>query len=426
MTKVLYVCHNHPKNRPGGAEIYAYELYQAIRAAGEFAAVFVAKVGPPLSIDVRHDGTRFALAGADPNDYFFHTRFDEFDRVLWSARSKRLYTDDWRAFLRVQRPDIVHFHHALFLGYDLIRETRRTLPDAAIVYTLHEFVPICQHNGQMIRRETHELCDRASPRRCHECFPELSPQTLFLRERFVKSAFEEVDLFVTPSQHARRRYIDWGIPEEKIVCENYGRIIVPPLPDPPNAGRRMRIGFIGQFTKYKGVDVLLEAMRILERDQRQVLCVVWGANLERTDPRFQERIRALLNETHSSVQLGGRYEQGELPALLSSIDWVVVPSIWWETGPLVIQEAMMHRRPVICSDIGSMIERIEDGVNGLHFSVGDPLSLADTIGRAVNDPSLWDRLRAAIADPHSMPAHLEVISDLYRMVLARNHHRVAA
>ena len=56
---------------------------------------------------------------------------------------------------------------------------------------------------------------------------------------------------------------------------------------------------------------------------------------------------------------------------MAEIDWVVVPSIWWENSPLVIQEAFLHGRPVICSDIGGMAEKVRHGVDGLHFRVGD-------------------------------------------------------
>jgi glycosyltransferase involved in cell wall biosynthesis len=422
--RILYVCHNHPRNRPGGAEIYAYELFCGVRDAGEFEPTFVAKIGPPMSIDTARRDTRFGVAG--PGEYFLFTTRDEFDRVLGTARRKRLYTEDWREFLRVQQPDIVHFQHAMFLGYDMIRETRRALPDAKIVYTLHEFMPICQHNGQMVRRETQELCYAASPRRCHQCFPNIAPQTFFLRERFVKSAFALVDMFVTPSRHARQRYIEWGIEPDRIMTENYGRLLVTPGADPPDAGRRRRIGFFGQMTKHKGVDVLLEAMKLLQQAGSGVQLTLCGANLEHMDPRFQKQIRALLAETEESVRFTGRYEQPELPGLLASVDWVIVPSIWWETGPLVIQEAMMHRRPVICSDIGSMVERITDGQNGLLFRVGDPRALADTILRGVDTDGLWDEIRGRITDPHPMAAHLKTMSALYEGLLARTEGPVAA
>ena len=98
---------------------------------------------------------------------------------------------------------------------------------------------------------------------------------------------------------------------------------------------------------------------------------------------------------------------------MSEIDWVVVPSVWWENSPLVIQEAFMQRRPVICSDIGGMAEKVTDGVDGLHFRAGDPQSLADTIERAVGTPGLWDRLRAGIGEVHPLGRHVANLTDLY-------------
>ena len=146
--------------------------------------------------------------------------------------------------------------------------------------------------------------------------------------------------------------------------------------------------------------------------------VLRGANLDMQLPLFQERVARLLDETAGSVRFTGPYEQADLPAVLSAVDWLIVPSIWWETGPLVIHEALMHRRPVICSNIGSMAERIQDGVNGLHFGVGDADSLADTIRRAVNSPELWHKLRGQITDPHPMDEHLPIVIGIYNHLLA--------
>jgi glycosyltransferase involved in cell wall biosynthesis len=417
--KVLYVSHNHVASRPGGAEMYTHDLYEAVRRSGTFEPFMVSKVGPPMSPDIPHSGTRFALANQDPNEYYFYTRGPEFDPLTGAAHDKHLYTEDWRDFVDLLKPDLVHFQHANWLGFDMLRETRRALPNVPIVYTLHEFEAICHHNGEMVRTKTFELCNAASPRQCHLCFPTVSVPSFYLRERFVRSAFELVDLFIAPSEFLRRRYIAWGIPADKIRTEDYGRFPVNRLPDPPNAGRRKRIGFFGQLTEFKGVDVLLEAMKILIRDRAGVQLTMAGANIEIQTPAFQDRIRTLLKETASSVVFAGRYTQRELPSLLSAVDWVVLPSIWWENSPLVIQEAMMHRRPVICSNIGGMAEHVQDGVTGLHFRVRDSRSLAETIRGAVNNPALWDEMRGKIADPHSMDAHLETITDIYDELLAR-------
>jgi glycosyltransferase involved in cell wall biosynthesis len=104
---------------------------------------------------------------------------------------------------------------------------------------------------------------------------------------------------------------------------------------------------------------------------------------------------------------------------MSAADWVVVPSRWWENSPLVIQEAFQYKRPVICSDIGGMAEKVTDGVNGLHSRVGDHVRLAETIGRAVGTPGLWEQLQAGIPDIFSMEEHVGNLTGIYSDLMER-------
>jgi glycosyltransferase involved in cell wall biosynthesis len=435
-TTVLYVAHNHPHVRPGGAEAYALELYGAIRATPGHDAFFLAKGGPPLSpVGRLHLGTYIAPVGRDEQQYFMFTDGYDYDWLNGTMHNKEFYSWHFTSFLTAVRPDVVHFQHTMFFGYDLLLATRRALPDAPIVYTLHEFMPICHRQGQMVRTVDGSPCDEESPRRCHECFPDVSPQAFFLRKRFVQSHLSLVDRFIAPSAFLRDRYVDWGIPAERIVVEEYGRRPMgrsaeADLPRP----RRDRIGFFGQLTQFKGADVLLEAMVLLQQDPPRpassaagapdddqggptVRAWVHGANLDLQPGEYQNRFRALLEETAPSVRMLGRYAADDIGSLMAAVDWVVVPSIWWENSPLVIQEAFAHGRPVICSDIGGMAEKVTDGVNGLHFRVGDPRSLADAIRRAVETPGLWEHLRAGISPPYEMDRHVPRITSLYRELI---------
>ena len=120
------------------------------------------------------------------------------------------------------------------------------------------------------------------------------------------------------------------------------------------------------------------------------------ANLEVQSQEFQDRFKPLLEETSETVTVAGSYNRSQLAKLMARIDWVVVPSIWWENSPLVIQEAFLHGRPVICSDIGGMAEKVTDGVDGLHFRRGDAEHLAEVIERAARPPACGSSLRAGI------------------------------
>jgi glycosyltransferase involved in cell wall biosynthesis len=110
---------------------------------------------------------------------------------------------------------------------------------------------------------------------------------------------------------------------------------------------------------------------------------------------------------------------------MANLDWVVVPSVWWENSPLVIQEAFHFGKPVICSDIGGMAEKVRDGVDGLHFRAADPRSLAEVIRTAAKTPGLWDRLRAGIRPVYPMDMHAATLGRIYTELLVREPKEVA-
>ncbi|MGH2978158.1 MAG: glycosyltransferase family 4 protein [Solirubrobacterales bacterium] len=415
--KVLFVSHNHPEIRPGGAEGYALDVYEGVREAGQLEPVLLSRSGPPISIGTRyHEGRPITLVNDDPNQYFFYTDMSDWDWVFGRSPKKPALTRFFREFLLEQKPDLVHFQHTMYMGYDILRVTRNALPGVPIVYTLHEYLPICQHNGQMVRTMDRSLCDHDSPRRCHECFPRIPQQTFFMRKRFIQSQLAAVDLFVTPSAWALEQYVRWGIPRERIVHEPHGFVPAHPLPERKRAGARDRFGFFGQFTQFKGADVLLEALASLgERFEGRLW--IHGANLDTAPSEFQDRFRELLDDAGERVRLVGQYDRGDLAKLMARVDWVVIPSIWWETGPLTVGEAFQHGRPVICSDMGGMSEKVVDGLNGLYFRRGDADDLADTMKRAMTTPGLWDELRRGIPPVPAMADHVAALTAHYRRLL---------
>jgi len=130
----------------------------------------------------------------------------------------------------------------------------------------------------------------------------------------------------------------------------------------------------------------------------------------------REEIEAFLAEEATRpieeriVHLNGSYHVDELPA---RVDWCVVPSTWWEIFGLVISEAWMFGKPVICSNVGGPAERVEDEVAGLHFQVGDPRALARTMRRACTEGGLWDRLAAGVPPPPARSAMVDGFMGLY-------------
>jgi len=416
--RVLYIVHNHPALHPGGAEAYALELYEAMRDRPGVEPILLARIGSNVARRrAPHPGTPFSSINDDPNQHFVFTETDHFDFFSLTSREKSLYSRHLSDFLRAQRPDVVHIQHTHFIGLDVLSQIRRVLGDVPILYTLHEFLPICHHDGQMVRTFNSELCSGASPRRCHECFPDITPQDFFLRERFVRGHMDAVDLFIAPSEQLMEKYLRWGVAPERIEVEEYGRVAPHARAGEPRQTRSpANIGFFGQLSAFKGARVMLDAMAQLPADCGAHLWL-HGANLDLQTPEFQAEFAARQDELAGRVTFRGPYLHAELPKLMTDLHWVLVPSIWWENSPLVIQEAFFHGRPVICSDVGGMAEKVRDGVDGIHFRVGDAASLAATIERATSSPRLWRTLCGGVREPYAMDVHSDRLLDRYGKLL---------
>lgn len=411
--RILTVAHNHPEFFPGGGEIMAYQLYEQFRDAG-MDSRFLAATG---RIDREpHQHTPFMAMHNRADEFLFHN--DAFDYFNQSHRDPAFLAREWPRFLKEHKPDIVHFHHALRYGVEALTLTRRTLPDAKIIYTLHDYIPICHRDGQMLRKTDNALCHGATPDRCHSCFPDHSAAQFRLRERFIKTHFDAVDLFLAPSRFLASQYINWGLPSDKVRVMENGVEAMEPVPPRTvrRGGKRNHFVYLGQISPYKGTPLLIEATRLLREKGITDFSVAIHGRIGIQDETFQEDFAQQLADATPQVHARGPYRREELPTIIADADWVIVPSIWWENAPLVIGEALHHGRPVICSNIGGMAEKIEDGVNGLHFRAGSAHSLADIMEQAIEDHTLWDQLVATIAPPVTMQDcaanHLELFASL--------------
>ena len=396
--KVLLVSLFHPELVRGGAQQVCYELFQGLQEQPDVEPVLLASIDGSLPA-LYKSGARITGFDRRPNEYLFLSRSYDY---LWHKVHEPLLIESYVEFLELIEPDVVHFHHFLTLGIDLLTITRKTLPNARIVFTFHEFMSICFADGQMVRKSDKSLCSEASGVRCHQCFPELSPEFFFMRELWMKKHLEAVDVFTTPSRFMIEHYTKWGIDADRIRHipngqADYSNGIA--LHEERRA--RNRFGFFGQFIDNKGVHVILEAVEHLRASGFTDFVVeLNGDNLRYASEARRKQIEAFLEQEalrpnhEQNVIMNGPYHVNELASRMARVDWCIVPSVWWEIFGLVISEAWMFKRPVIASNVGGMKERITDGVDGLHFNVGDARSLAEVMRRACTEEGLWEKLVA--------------------------------
>ena len=414
--RVLFICHNHPAFHPGGTEIFAHDLYRELVETRQIEGMFLACTNGVHR--AQKPGTNFQVVGQEPDEIVLWT--GHFDRFFMSQVDTHGIVPELSDLLRTFKPDIVHFHHVLMIGVEALFLVRRILPEARIVVTLHDYYSICPNDGQMVKAGSHELCHESGTDACRKCFPDKTPDQFTLRRNHIQTMFGVVDQFVSPSRFLRNRYAAWGLPAACVEVVPNGRPGVTPAParHVARGGARNVFGYFGNLSPYKGVMVALAAVEnLIKAGERDFSFVIHGGAPFQTD-EFRNALDAAVKAVGANVSLRGPYVPGDVPKLIEEIDWVIVPSIWWENAPLVIQEAFQHRRPVICSDIGGMAEMVRDGVDGLHFRVGDAHSLADVMKRSLQTPSLWNSLVEKIAAvptiEQSAARHARLYADLLK------------
>ena len=395
--RVLVVAHNHPDFHPGGTEIVAHELFQAYKRAG-WDGLFLAATNQVHR--EQRPGTNLQAVGDASDEIVLWA--GHFDRLRMSQVDLHGVVPDLTRLLEEFRPDVVEIHHLLLIGIEFPALVRRVLPKTRIVMMLHDYYPICAHEGLMVRRHDRARCLTPSPDNCHQCFPEIPAATFFLRKLNLQAHLDLIDAFISPSRFLKERFVEWGIAPDRIEIIANGHPAGEAASERnAHGGARNVFGYFGNLNRWKGVLPLLDACRILADEGVEFEMRVHGAPLFQS-PEFLAELDAGFAAARGPVRRMGRYQRADIPGLMADIDWVVVPSVWWENAPLTIGEAQFHRRPVIASGIGGMAELVRDGENGLTVRPDDPTDLARIMSRAVEEFGLWRRLSAATTPPPSI------------------------
>jgi len=143
--------------------------------------------------------------------------------------------------------------------------------------------------------------------------------------------------------------------------------------------------FVGALTRwhaYKGLDVLLSAMRIALQLKRDLLLLVVGDGDLR--PYYSSIARQLKLE--NKVIFAGNVSDEELAEYYTASDVLVLPSKDMSEGfGLTLLEANASGRPCVASNTGGIPEVIRDGYNGFLVPPNDPQALARKIVRLAKD-----------------------------------------
>ncbi|MFQ5415604.1 MAG: glycosyltransferase family 4 protein [Myxococcota bacterium] len=285
--------------------------------------------------------------------------------------------------------DVGHVHNFFPL---LTPAVHQALYDRGIpvVQTLHNYRLICA-NGLLLR--SGGPCDDCVVRGPwnavrHGCYRGSRLQTAVWAEQTAlhrrrRTWHRLVDRFTTPSEFARGKLLEAGLPENRLVVQPN------PVRDPgePRFGGRGAV-YVGRLSREKGVHLLLAAWRRLDG----LPLAIVGSGPEEDSLRRQ----AL---DLPGVRFVGERDRDGVIAALAAAAFAVAPSIAFETFGLAVAEAMACGTPSIVPADSALAGLVDHGRSGLHFASGDPVALAQACRRIAENPADAERMgREARAD----------------------------
>ena len=158
----------------------------------------------------------------------------------------------------------------------------------------------------------------------------------------------------------------------------------------------LRLGYFGRIDPVKGLDVVIDALKLIP--DARVSLDVYGI----VQPGPETYAAALKASGDARVHFMPAVSRGRVGEVMAQYDFVVVPSRWLETGPLVVYEAFANGTPVLGSHLGGIAELVSDGVDGILVPSNKPADWVAVIKDLASDAGRTDRLRAGIRPPRTM------------------------
>ena len=382
--RILIIIHGYPPFYMAGSEVYTYNQARELAKNNE---VFVFHRIEDKSLPL-YQITDTVSEGVNIR---YINNYEPKDAVFYDKYLNPRIDDEFRNYVKIVNPDVVHIGHLSHLSTQIpiIAKREFGLP---VLFTIHDFWMFC-HRGQLINPEDWKICPLPNIEQCTRCAafhynkPEFPAEQIRQRTEHIRHVIDCVDVFFAPSHTLEQFFIEMGVDREKIFYSKYGFNISAIKNQKKSNRSDVVFGFTGRIIHTKGVHLLCEAFSKVEGNAR---LVVWG-------DADSEYGRDLMQKfSGKNIEFKGRYHNDELQQVLDSFDVLVCPSIWLENAPLVIQEAQAAQIPVLVSDRGGMAELVHDGIDGFTFKLGDADDLRLKMQRIIDNPEMLSALKPSI------------------------------
>jgi glycosyltransferase involved in cell wall biosynthesis len=353
----------------------------------------------------------FRRSNWDVDSYTGLRRISLVKRTIWASDTRH----DLARALREEKPDVVHVHNTFVMISPSIYSAccEAGIP---VVQTLHNFRLFCPsatffRNGKVCEECMQHSLLRGVAYGCYRGSRGATAATALMLEfhRLRGTWHREISCFVALSEFARRKFIEGGLPAEKITVK-------PNFID-PDPGNRTGDGdyaiFVGRLSHEKRVDMILAAWKRL---RIQIPILIIGGGPEEEQLRAQAAREGLIN-----VHFKGKLPREQTIAALNNARFLVFPSEWYECFPMTLAESLACGTPVICTRMGSMPEVVIEGRNGLHYTPGNVDELAQHVEWAWTHPQdmrlMGQQARKDYEAKYTAEKNYPMLMEIYRRAM---------
>lgn len=221
--------------------------------------------------------------------------------------------------------------------------------------------------------------------------------------------YDNVDAFVTPSNFLKQKLVENGYDAKKIHC-------IPTFTTSKTEVGEPIVGtyglYFGRIDEEKGVET---AVKAYEKMPDRTLKIMGN---DETDEG--KKLKAYVKEHGiKNIEFLGYKSGAELEEVIKGARFTLIPSIWYDNLPNTALESFQYSKPVIASNIGSLPELVEDGVNGYLFESGNAEQLAEKVKLLDDDrkvKAMGAKSRSKLKDRFAPEKHYQALINLFEKV----------
>jgi len=315
------------------------------------------------------------------------------------------------------KPDIIHIHNLFFIASPsvLYAASKHKIP---VVLTLHNYRLICS-NALLVRKN--QVCELCIHKKFpmygikYKCYKNSAIETALVTfitgiHKSISTWKQKVTTYIVSNEFSRSRLLNSSLqlPADKIVAKSNF------VADPGEglaSDREDFFLFAGRIAKEKGVHVLLEAFARLP--DRKIIIIGDGPEKEFLQNEFG---------SYNNIHFSGQLDRTAVLETMKKCKAFICPSIWYEVTPFTNFEAFATGTPVIASRLGSMIDTIRDGYDGLHFTAGDANDLRQKvelfIQQTEKNSDYYRNARRSYLETYQPDVHYRAIMKIYENAIA--------